>query len=71
MDWPDVTFPRRLVEGFANLGTMEVSGIFPVYDSVEPITIEQLLEHKPAVIAKAQQQDLSEDAQFLYDSCMQ
>ena len=70
MAWRDILLPRRLLFGFPAIRDLDALGIFsPVLEEAPCLTVEELLVESQRVKAALEHDPVSEDVQFLYESC--
>ena len=70
MLWPDAKMPGRFISGFQGISTLEETRLWAPVDLPEPETEEWLFQQYPANRDAFLHSPLSEDAQFLWDSCV-
>jgi hypothetical protein len=51
MRWPDKNLPRRFIEGFPAVGTVEQTGVFATIDNFEEADMDNISKHRESVLS--------------------
>eukprot|EP00971_Amphidinium_carterae_P329942 6462755-Amphidinium_carterae.1 len=68
--WPDWRLAQRFITGFATVGLLERSGVYTEVHCAEPVPLSDMIEQSRGALIAFQSQDMSDEAEFLWNSCL-